>query len=361
MKIGVIVVFLLSAGILLILVFFRRRARDSTPVGDMFIAAAPESEARAAKLLPTTGSEDQSSLLKIPDLPVVPEGDENFQPDPKVDWAVTATFPPGTKLEKAVLLGGFSQKWLQKHGSPEIYGKGATDGLWTFVRAGGSPDFYTELAFAWRLVIDSEESAEPVSAADLVTYLAALRDRLSVLGEPDLKPSSSPEAAALAARGLVELKTECGFQAVVVLNAPPEFPFDGRKIWDVMLSLGLKWGNMDLFHWVNSTEIGDDSFFSVETSTAPGYFLPEQVAANQVRTADLIFAFSVPRCAVPQSVFASMVKTAEYAKQRLGGELLDGDRRPLDVARGQKEIGAIEERLKAAGFQSGQGSTLYVF
>jgi cell division protein ZipA len=191
--------------------------------------------------------------------------------------------------------------------------------------------------------------------------LEAFRDRLSVLGEPDLKPSTTPETAVQTALGLVELKTNRDRHAVIVLNAPPNFPFDGRKIWDVMMSLGLEWGDMDIFHWTNPSGSGDDSFFSVWTSTPPGYFLPEQIAADRVKTADLVFGFSIPRCAASQSVFSSMAKAADYAKQRLGGELLDRDRHSLDVAGQQKEISAIEERLKVAGFQPGLQSTLLIF
>ncbi|HSU55623.1 MAG TPA: cell division protein ZipA C-terminal FtsZ-binding domain-containing protein [Candidatus Dormibacteraeota bacterium] len=47
-----------------------------------------------------------------------------------------------------------------------------------------------------------------------------------------------------------------------------------------MMALGLEWGDMDLFHWVNGSDNGDDSFFRVWTSTAPGYFLPEEIGLN---------------------------------------------------------------------------------
>jgi hypothetical protein len=107
----------------------------------MFISTQTEGSARAANLLPTQGSEDRSDLLRLPDLPTEPSADGNYRPDPKVDWSVSATFPKGTTLEKAVLLGGFDNKWLQKHGRPEIYGKAETNGHWTFVGEGDSPDF----------------------------------------------------------------------------------------------------------------------------------------------------------------------------------------------------------------------------
>ncbi len=38
---------------------------------------------------------------------------------------------------------------------------------------------------------------------------------------------------------------------------------------DVMLCLGLTWGDMDCFHWDNVSGTGDDYHFSVETSTPP--------------------------------------------------------------------------------------------
>ena len=127
------------------------------------------------------------------------------------------------------------------------------------------------------------------------------------------------------------------------------------------MSLGLKWGDMDIFHWPNDSDNGDDSFFSVWTSSPPGYFLPEEIAADRLHTADLIFGFSIPRNAAPKSVFASMVKAAEYARQRLGGELLDGNGHALDAGATEKEISAIEQRLNAAGFPPGSQRTLHLF
>jgi len=357
-----------TAGVLLlavigfvVLIYFLLRKRKDGNEEEFFIAASSQSEARAQSLLPTNGTEDRRDLLTAPEMPAGPASDGNYRPDPKVNWVVDVTFAKPRKLEKAVLLGGFDDKWMRKIGGPEMFGKGAEDGLWTFVRAGDSPDLYTELAFAWRLVDDSEQSVKPVIATDLASYLKPLNDRVSVLGDPDLKPSVSPESAAETARGLAELKANCDRQAIVILKAPANSPFDGRKTWDVMMSLGLKWGDMDIFHWVNDSGNGADSFFIVWTSSPPGYFLPEEIAADRVHTADLVFGFSIPRSAAPQSVFSSMVKAAEYARQRLGGELFARDGRALDVSATQQEISTIEQRLNAAGFPPGADSTLYIF
>jgi FtsZ-interacting cell division protein ZipA len=95
----------------------------------------------------------------------------------------------------------------------------------------------------------------------------------------------------------------------------------GTPIWDVMYSLGLEWGDMDLFHWTNESDFGDDQLFIVWTSTEPSYFLPELIAAGEVMTDDLSFSFSVPRCPAPVEVFDEMIKAAPYAQSGMGGTL----------------------------------------
>jgi cell division protein ZipA len=356
------VVLLSVVAFVALILFLRRKGKNGASKNEgFFIAAGSQSEARAASLLPMTASEDRRDLLKVPELPVAPDSDGNYRPDPKVNWVVDVTFAKPQRIENAVLLGGFDNKWMGKIGRPEIYGKGAEDGRWTFVRAGGSPDHYTELAFAWRLLDDSEDSVKPVTAPDLAAYLKKLNERVSVLGDAELKPSASPESAADAAHGLAELKSGCDRRAIVVLKAPANALFEGRKIWDVMMALGLKWGDMDLFHWVNDSDTGDDSFFRVWTSTAPGYFLPEEIAADRLRTADLVFGFSIPRSAAPRPVFASMLKAAQYARQRLGGELVDRNGSSLEVSATEQEIDAVEQRLSAAGFTPGRAARYMFF
>jgi len=87
------------------------------------------------------------------------------------------------------------------------------------------------------------------------------------------------------ARELARSKSALNQSATLVLRAPAGNRFEGKRMWDVMLCLGLQWGDMDLFHWINRSGQGDDAFFSVSTSTSPGYFLPEAIAADQVRLA----------------------------------------------------------------------------
>src|SRR4029077_5707530 len=99
------------------------RSGASQSEEEFFISTTSQSDTRARNLLPTNGSEDRSDLLKAPDLPAPPASDGNYRPDLKVNWVVDVTFSKPTKLEKPVLLGGFDNKWMQKYGRPELYGK----------------------------------------------------------------------------------------------------------------------------------------------------------------------------------------------------------------------------------------------
>jgi hypothetical protein len=68
-----------------LILFLRRKGNKSASQNqeEFVIAAGTQSEARAASLLPMTGSEDRRDLLKEPELPVAPDPDGNYRPDPK--------------------------------------------------------------------------------------------------------------------------------------------------------------------------------------------------------------------------------------------------------------------------------------
>ena len=160
-------------------------------------------------------------------------------------------------------------------------------------------------------------------------------------------------------KGVVE---QCNRDVTVVLVAPRDETFGGRDIWDVMLCLGLEWGDMDIFHWQNPNRSkGDDFLFSVWTSTPPGYFFPEQIATGKVQVQNLVFGYSIPRSADPVAIFDSMTKAVRYSQKRLGGELVDAEGRPFDEAAVRQEIKETVKRLKEANFVPGEGSTLRVF
>jgi cell division protein ZipA len=327
-----------------------------------FEATASQSKARAESALPSQGSEDVSHLLRAftPDELSRPAFDEDkdYLPNRKVDWVVHVDFPPTVVLPKTNIASIFNVDWLNKHDRPTVFGFSPDIQRWTFVNAGGVPDKYTNLQIAWKMRPLDEDG--PIAKQQFEQYKVAVEKAASQLKAIGVRTDLSPVEAEKRSAALIELAESCEQGIDVVLQAPTGRAFDGKLIWDVMLCLGLQWGDMDLFHWENPGIPGDDHLFSVWTTTSPGYFFPEQIAAGRVQTGDLAFGFSIARTFQPETIFVSMVKAVHYAQKRLGGTLLNVDGSPFseDVAR--SEIRSMVKRLSNAGFEPASDDTLYL-
>lgn len=160
---------------------------------------------------------------------------------------------------------------------------------------------------------------------------------------------------------LPKIVEECNRDVTLVLRAPDGKQFSGRQVWDVMLCLGLDYGDGDLFHWVNNSGFGDDHFFTIQTSTSPGYFIPRRMASGEGDVDDLMFNFSIPRSADPVSVFDSMVNAVEYVQKRLGGAITLRSGEPFGRTSERAKVEEIVENLNEAGFPPGAYSTCRVF
>jgi cell division protein ZipA len=336
---------------------------DRSSSDEYFIAPGSESESRASALLPTKPSEDMSHLLGAIDLPATDtdESERNYLPDPAVDWVITAQFAGQPKLVPGRVNALFDQSWREQFGGLTFYGRDAADGRWTYLISSDGPSAVTELQLAWDFASPLEEDEEGTPAAQFAARLKEVERRLAGLGKVQVSASLAPEEAAARSEILREVQREWNYPAVLVLEAPGGKKFGGKHIWDVMLCLGLRWGDMDCFHWQNPSELGDDHWFSVETSTPPGYFLPEEIAANRVNTTDLIFGFSVPRCASPIEVFEAMIEAVQYAQRRLGGTICDGDGNPADLDALRNDIRTVESYLRELGMPCGSDAALRLF
>ena len=105
---------------------------------------------------------------------------------------------------------------------------------------------------------------------------------------------------------------------------------------------------------------GGRTLLLVWTTTPPGYFFPERIAAGQVETDDLVFGFCIARTFQPELVFDSTLKAARYAQKRLGGMLMNHSGRPFAEDAARMEIRDLVEKLTCAGFEPGSSDTLYL-
>lgn len=344
--------------------FARKREMVSTETllaeGGFELVTESDSKLRVSRILPSVASEDARSLL-TPPIPPSPPIEQlphpDSLPDSRAEWSIRICL--ATPATKATIGRAFPPEWRRDHPGV-VYGRSTEEKRWTFVDATDTPAEYDELIYAVDLVPTWLEPVQPRSETGLRHFLAAVKSAAASLNASEVEAGAPAETAQRASR-LFSLWKKFGREAIVELRAPEGDAFDGRDIWDVMLALGLEWGDGDLFHWRNDSDEGDSVFFSVWTTTEPGYFVPEEIAEDRLTAEDLIFGYSIPRSADPLGVFEQMIKAAHYAQKRLGGELVDHQGRPFDEAPMREEIEHIAERLRTEGIDPGGDAALRLF
>jgi cell division protein ZipA len=334
-------------------------------VGDLYLA--PESENRErTTVLPSKASEDVRSLLgNIEALSGVQgtervEGERDYLPEPAVSWIVDVRLEGDPALDPWKITNAFGEEWREQFGGFSDYGRDVDTGRWTFLISRDGPKAVDQLKFAFDYK-DEYEKAPTAREKAFEQRLEQITEKMKSFGKPTVTASATPLQASLRVGLLQGIKETMDQNVVLVLNAPRGQKFEGIKIWDVMLCLGLVWGDMDCFHFENDSGVGDSCFFSVETSTSPGYFLPEEIADGKVQVEDLIFVYSVPRSANPVAVFDAMLKAAEYCQKRLGGAIVDEAGKAIDSDVLRRKIEENVEKLRSAGFEPGHGATLQLF
>ena len=329
---------------------------------ELYLAPAGESQSRVRGILPTQGSEDMSRLLDTPTTTGEPSNGDvvrDYLPDLATDWVIDIRFEGDPRLDPKRILDHFNAEWRRRYGGPTIFALDPDAGRWTFLISADGPKAVTRLKLAWDFINRTDDEVGPPQVFS--EREVAVQKALVPLGVAKLKTSLGPEEAARRARWLRELKSRMDYSPTVILHAPKGKRFEGRDIWDVMLCLGLKWGDMDLFHWENKGGPGDDAFFSVWTSTSPGYFFPEAIAAGKVRVEDLVFGFSAARCSQPSRVFESMVRAVQYTQKRLGGTIADESGSDAGLGKIREKIRSVEQELESKGFTPGGESALRLF
>lgn len=285
----------------------------------------------------------------------------DYRPVDAVEWAIDVEFAGDAVLDAGAILRVFDNAWSESHARPVLYGWSPEINHWTYLVSADAPKKFSKLALGWSLYDPLADGPAERSTSTLKAWQQSVEKLASKLGTPRVRINRSAEDAAQLSEKLGALVRTCNQDVAIFLVAPSDRRFEGRDIWDVMHCLGLQWGDMDLFHWRNESDRGDDFYFSVSTSTAPGYFLPEEIAAGRVHIDDLVFSYSIPRSRDPSTVFDSMMNAVEYAQRRLGGQIQGSDGHPIDEESVRLEIRAIVERMKAAGFAPGEDSTLRLF
>jgi cell division protein ZipA len=320
--------------------------------GDIYFVPANFSAQRLIDLGMDRPTADFSHILDRSTLncPTVDMDAENaeFRANPILEWVLSIAPVEGELFTSDWLSKTFDQDLRTKAGQFIIYGRGADDGRWTYGFSGDAPEAFTSIEVGIALQDMFAENPQP--ALRLHRAYDELEKHLrEVAPALQLVPDVSLTEAVQKANVMLENRQ---FDQDVIVVLKGDRVYNGLDVWNVLLSVGLKWGDGDLFHWADyDNDYGDDTHFSVWTDTNPGYFLPEDVKAGRMHPKELVFGYSIPRSADPEGVFNVMADAIAYCQNKLGGELyLPNDQgwdqetewfRLLRVVKEMKESGIV--------------------
>jgi len=334
--------FSIISGLLLIgiVAYFLLKSKPKSDLENYFISTQSESNERIKNLDLDKASEDASYILditklSIPDIKRETESAE-YKADPYTDWIIDLIPVNGGFFRKTDFAKMFDYDWRSKFQST-IYGFSPEENRWTFADAGDTPDVYSKLQVAIDVHVVFNEERSNYDPKKLERYIIELEKRVRKYPiKVRLEHKESIDSAIQRARELVGIHHEFNREALIVLQGDKQF--NGIEMWDALQSVGLNWGDGDLFHWDNDKDYGHDQHFSVWTTTEPGYFLPEEIKDGNMNPINLVFGFTIPRSADPENVYEIMINAAEYCQKRLGGKILDENMQPLDVEMERKKI-----------------------
>jgi hypothetical protein len=349
--------------VLAIIGYFLFISKSKSELDNYFISTQLQSDDRIKNLNLDKPSEDASYILDTNNLsfPEIVRETENveYKAEPEREWIINLIPTDGALFKREDFNKMFDYDWRSNYPST-IYGFSPEESRWTYANAGDTPDVYSKLQVAIDIQDVFSEDSPNYEPQKLNRYLYELQKRVKKYPiKLKIEQTEPVESAIAKAKKLVQLHKEFNLDAIIVLQADKKFL--GLEMWDALQSVGLKWGDGDLFHWSNDKDYGHDQYFSVWTTTEPGYFLPEEIKDENMNPQNLVFGFSIPRSADPKNVFEIMLNAVKYCQKRLGGQILDRNMKPFSDEKQRQELSEFLKRMERNGLNAGSNKALRMF
>lgn len=131
-------------------------------------------------------------------------------------------------------------------------------------------------------------------------------------------------------------------RAITLTLVATRRPYPARDVWRAALSMGFRWGNLDLFHWTDDRS--GETLFTLHALGGDAGFLPER-AAEGGTLPGIVLALEVPYCPDPPAVFDRMALALAALRERLGGVPRTDDGQVLDVERLEAQRREVEDAV----------------
>jgi cell division protein ZipA len=270
----------------------------------------------------------------------------------KIDFVITL---PGNKpVSRHRALGLFRQNEYLLEKPRHIYGLRHVTKVWSNLDTDPPNTEYDDLSLAIQMV----DGEGPVDESELNTFM-----QMGLTFGDQFKRrtlfSMDFEDALLLAQELNEFCKQHDVIASINVVANSREGFPGRTIDAVLNDLGLRFGEMNIYH---SIDDNGRLSFSLANLYQPGYFEPEKL--NDFHTKGVTLFMQVPRISDSIGAFSRMIETGKQLADQLGGRLVDQDMKPLtdsgiNAIRAQIEL--IVGDMRSRGIPSGSEAALRLF
>jgi FtsZ-interacting cell division protein ZipA len=272
--------------------------------------------------------------------------------DEKIDFIVTL---PGRKtVSRHEALGLFRQHEYMLDKPRAIYGLRHVTGVWSNLDTDAQDLEYDDL----RLAVQLADVDGPVSESELNTFSQMALQFADKLGRRTLFSMDFEDALALAQdldRFCKEHDVIASFN--VVATSPAGFP--GRALDNVLSGLRVRYGEMRIYH--RRDERGAKQF-SIANLFKPGDFDHDNL--DRFTTKGITLFMQVPCVADPLDVFDEMIEVGVTVAGKLGGRLVDQERKPLTeggIEAIRSQIRAIAQTMRTRGVDAGSEAALRLF
>lgn len=272
--------------------------------------------------------------------------------DKVIDFTISL---PGKKvISRNRALGLFKQNEYMLEKPRAIYGLRRVTRVWTNIDADPDATEYEDLMLALQMVDDHGA----VDESELNTFV-----QMGLVFGDQFKRrtlfSLDVDEAIIVAQGLDAFCKQHDVIASinVVANSPMGFP--GNTIAAVANDLGMRFGEMNIFHHNDGK---GRLRYSLANLFRPGYFDRDNL--EKFRTKGLTLFMQVPRVSDCVNVFGDMIDTAMQLADRMGGRLVDQDMKSLTesgINTIRRQIDSIATDMRTRGILPGGEAALRLF
>ncbi|MCO7226830.1 cell division protein ZipA [Pleionea sp. CnH1-48] len=127
----------------------------------------------------------------------------------------------------------------------------------------------------------------------------------------------------------------------LALISQDEELFSGQKLLQSMIENGLRFGDMDIFHYNRTITDSQHKWFSVANAMNPGTFDLNIMENEQFK--GLTFFMTLPGPFEPTQAYSKMVEVVRSIQESVGGQIIDGSRSVFTEQTFQHELEKIKE------------------